>query len=364
MPKAYPMNQTSTTPEAAASPGPQCAGLFPDPFLTANLYCNRRLDLLAREVLGGFSSDLARMGSPDEHFFWFMRYGKCGEHMKVRVHGPDSIAAEARQSLEAHANRFFATPDAEPDPTTWLSKSAIPAIDIDDEQDEDYENKSLLWSRYRRSPIVFGAEAYLEDAIHLDRFCRCQAAVTSMTLGALFPRLGDPSYHKHRQAVFIELLLAAVSTLALSRAETASYLGYHRDWLIRSLVYNATPAGSITFEDIQQDLQSRANAMSDALRPLTGHIASALDSAREPKEYCRSFHQAFSSFYEHVSGYRGQPRFNQDPFTQDYAYLPVFKVLHFAANQFGFRLSNEAFIYNLLLHATRPLLPQVSQAEE
>lgn len=358
------MSPTSTTPEAIASPGPRRAGLFPDPFLTANLYCNRRIDLLAREVLGGFSVDLAALGSPGEHFFWFMRYGKCGEHMKVRVHGPDTIAAEARQSLEAHANRFFATPDAEPDPTTWLSKSAIPPIDTDDEQDEDHENKSLLWSHYRRSPIVFGAEVYLEDDVHLDRFCRCQAAVTSLTLEALFPRLGDPAYNKHRQAVFIELLLTAVSVLALSPAETAGYLAYHRDWLIRSLVYNATPAGSITFEEIQKDLQSRADAMSAALRPLTGHIQSATTSGREPKEYCRPFHQAFSSFFEHVSGYRGEPRFNQDPFTQDYAYLPVFKVLHFAANQFGFRLSNEAFIYNLLVHAAGPLLPQASQTGE
>jgi hypothetical protein len=338
--------------------------LFPDPCLTANLYCNRRLELLAREVLGGLTADLVSAGDSPEAFFWFTRYGKCGEHLKVRVHGPSSAAATARASLEEHAARFFATAASDPDPDLWLSKSAIPPIDPEDEQVDDYSNKTLLWTSYRRSPIVFGAEVYLDDDVHAGRFCRCQAAVTSLALDILLPRFGDPSYLKHRQAVYIQILLTAISVLGLSPVETASYLAYHRDWLIRSLVYSATPPGSITFEGILEELQGRASSMAAALRPLTDHVERALAKSQPSSEYCHSFHEEFSRFYEHVSGYRGDARFDQDPFTRDFAFLPVFKALHFSANQFGFRLSHEAYVFNLLHHAMEALCGQPTMAAQ
>jgi len=309
------------------------------------------LELLAREVVGGLAADLGSAGLSAEAFFWFTRYGKCGEHLKVRVHGPSSVADTARASLEEHASRFFATPASDPEPDLWLSKSAIPPIDPEDEQADDYPNKTLLWTHYRRSPIVFGTEVYLDDDVHVGRFCRCQAAVTSLALDVLLPKFGDPSYLKHRQATYIQILLTAISVLGLSPEETAHYLAYHRDWLIRSLVQNATPPGSITFEGILEELQGRASAMSAALRSLAGHLETALAGSKPSTDYCLPFHEEFSRFYEHVSGYRGNERYDRDPFTRDFAFLPVFKILHFSANQFGFRLSHEAYVFNLLSHA-------------
>ena len=35
----------------------------------------------------------------------------------------------------------------------------------------------------------------------------------------------------------------------------------------------------------------------------------------------------------------------------DRSFLPLFKVLHACANQLGFRISNEAFLYRLLIEA-------------
>jgi hypothetical protein len=336
---------------------------FSDPSLTASLYCNRRLELMAREVLGGLSADLDERGLASDSFFWYLRYGKCGEHLKVRIHGPDSAVPEARQSLAAHANRFFATPASDPDPQMWVSKSAIPPLDLEDEQEADYPNKTLLWTHYRRSPVVFGAEVYLDDEIHVGRFCRCQAAVTRLALDILLPKLGEPRYPEHRQTTFLRILLTALSSLHLPPAETAAYLAYHRDWLIRSLVHNVTTPETTTFETLRDELRNRVESNASALRPLAEHLEAALEQPQASTDDYLPFHRGFSAFYDHVSTYRGQPRFDQDPCTRDFSFLPVFKVLHFAANQLGFRLSHEAYVFTLLLRATEHLCPSLAMAD-
>lgn len=334
--------------------------LLPDPCLTANLYCNRRLEPAIRDVLGTLSTDLASPEVSPESFLWFMRYGKCGEHIKVRVHGPDSTAEVARASLETAAREFFGSPDADPDPNVWVSKSAIPPIDPEDEYEGDYPNKTLLWTHYRRSPIVFGAEVYLNDDVHVDQFCRCQAAVTSIVLKILLPKSADPAYLKHRQSTFLQILLTAISVLGLSATETAAYLAYHRDWLLRGLAPIAVPG--TTAESLLEEIQ--ALSRSSDLRGLTDHVEYALTGAgRFPSEYCRALHRELSAFYGHVSTYRNIERFDQDPFTRDFAFLPIFKVMHFAANQFGFRLSHEAYVFNLLFQATESLCPQGTKVE-
>jgi hypothetical protein len=99
------------------------------------------------------------------------------------------------------------------------------------------------------------------------------------------------------------------------------------------------------------------------MRPLTDHVASALADSKPSAEYCRDFHRELSAFYEHVSAYRGNQHFDRDPFTRDFAFLPIFKVLHFAANQFSFRISNEAYVFDLLFRATEPLCLSTSKVE-
>jgi len=335
---------------------------LPDPCLTANLYCNRRLELMAREVLGSLAADLAAVNANSESFFWYTRYGKCGEHLKVRVHGDDSTAAAARDSLAIHASRFFASPLSDLGDDQWVSKSAIPPIDPEDELEGDYPNKTMLWTHYRRSPIVFGAEVYLEDDVHVDHFCRCQAAVTSIALEILLPKLGDPAYARHRQSAYLRILITAISVLGLTAAEAAAYLAYHRDWLIRSLNHDVAPPG-LTNEKLLEDIRQTAEVAPAALRPLTDHVASALAESKPSTDYCRAFHRELSAFYKHVSAYRGNERFDRDPFTRDFAFLPIFKVLHLAANQLGFRISNEAYVFDLLFRATEPLCLSTSKVE-
>jgi hypothetical protein len=342
---------------------PVASTQFPDPSLTASLYCNRRLELMAREVLGGLSADLDEQGLSSDSFFWYLRYGKCGEHLKVRVHGPDSAVTAARQSLAAHASRFFATSASNPEPQVWVSKSAIPPLDTEDEQEADYPNKTLLWTHYRRSPVVFGSEVYLDDEIHLVRFCRCQAAVTRLALDILLPKLGELRYPEHRQAIFLHILLTALSSFHLPLAETAAYLAYHRDWLIRSLVHNVTTPETTTFETLRDELRIRAESSASTLRPLAEHIEAALEQPQASTDDYLPLHREFSAFYDHVSTYRGQSRYDQDPCTRDFSFLPVFKVLHFAANQLGFRLSHEAYVFTLLLRATEHLCPRLAMAD-
>lgn len=61
--------------------------------------------------------------------------------------------------------------------------------------------------------------------------------------------------------------------------------------------------------------------------------------------------RAAGEFFAYVATYRGRPEYDQDPYSSDHTFLPLFKVFHGAANQYGFRLSNEAYIHHLLCTA-------------
>ncbi len=55
---------------------------YPDPVMTASINCNRRLNRLVQV------SVRHRQAAPST---WSFRYGKCGEHLKIRVRGPPEM---------------------------------------------------------------------------------------------------------------------------------------------------------------------------------------------------------------------------------------------------------------------------------
>ena len=344
------MTSPTATATIAASRAPE--RLRPaDPVLTANIYCNRRLNQLMQAAVAPFFRQLEEE-FPGAEINLF-RYGKCGEHLKVWIFGDDSLRDRARLLLESHTAPFLASADADPRPEDpWISKSGLPPVDEEDESGEDYPNKTLVFSRYRRSPVLHGSGAYLGDDRHVRLFVATQAAGARLTLEKLAPQAGAESFFKHRQSLFLKVLIAGLSGLDFDRAGWMEFLGYHRDWLIRTVARFADPGN--TPETILEDFETRAAALAGTIPALSAHVeygsrGEILD--RDP--LLLAWRDSVARFFDHVKTYRGRPEYDQDCFTRDFAFLPLFKVFHGVANQFGYRLSHEAYVFHLLLAAAR-----------
>jgi len=83
--------------------------LFPDPTLTASLYCAGRLDDLVHVVLGPVWSALREGEAGGSSYLWFMRYGRGGEHLKIRFHGPPAASAGLASLLPRAAATYFSS---------------------------------------------------------------------------------------------------------------------------------------------------------------------------------------------------------------------------------------------------------------
>ncbi len=322
-----------------------------DPALTGNVYCNRRLDVLMKDAIAPFGRELRAL-SPESCLTLF-RYGKGGEHLKVWIYGPEALSEAARPLLERCCGAFLASPRAERLPgDSWISKSGLPAIDDLDEAAGDHPDRTLAFSRYRRSAVLLGAEIFAADDRHVRLFAATQAAVSHLLLERLAPQADSPDYFKARQALFLNLLIAAFSALRFAPAELAEYLAYHRDWMIRTVAKIAGPGK--TPATIVADFEQRAAAQRGAVSGLAAHLEAAGNGELLDQDpLLLEWRDAVGRFFAHAAGYRGDAAYDQDPFTADFAFLPLFKALHGAGNQFGFRVSHEGFLHHLLLAACR-----------
>lgn len=348
-----------------------------DPIVTASLYCSRHIDRALHEAVSPFRAALQeRLGA--DAYLWFYRYAKRGEHLKLRVHAPSAHADALRALLDEHAQRFLAVMADEP-PVERISKGAMPAMDVEDELDADQPDRSLLWTTYQRTPVIVGDLRYVQDDRHMALFTQGLAASSDYALAEVIPAFAERSYHQKRQNAFLKLAIAGMSMTALAAPQWVTYFRYHRDWLIRHLVMISPPdvTAEVLTEELDQRLEgvrkilpSLANIMAahrqqdddsdesspDAASPAEASAAEdpAGDSAdgtppeQTPFDVWRT---ATAAFFEHVSGYRGRPEYDCDPYSEDYAFLPMFKLLHACANQLGFRISHEAYLHHLLLQA-------------
>ncbi len=338
---------------------------LPDPVISANIYCNRRLDHLIRDAITPFWRELT-LSHPDQTpMIWFSRYAKCGEHLKLRVHSSEAIAAVARELLPKHLESFFDQPNSEPLPDIWLSKSATPALDAEDEAEQDYPNKSLLWTTYRRTPITLGCSLYVEDDEHVRRFAVCQSVVSQLMMEVITPALEQKNFLAFRQNQFFKLVLSGLAATDLDIKQWFDYQTYHRDWLLRFLVNTVAPT-STTEETILAEYEPRVARMAPAINTLATMIREASDrsstSDTEPPQREGDWARAAGDFFDYVSTYRDRAEYDQDPYTRDHAFLPLFKVFHGAANQFGLRLSNEAYMHHVLCVAAEQALEASLQA--
>ena len=317
-----------------------------DPVLTANIYCDRGLDALIQRAITPFRARLRESDPAGRWSLWLVRYSRCGEHLKVRVHGPEERRELARRLLEESVREHFAAlPDAEPAPR--VSRPDAPAIDTEDEAAADYPDRTLLWTRYRRSHVNLGPPAFLEDDRYTALFTACLARGADLVLDVLHPEPAGGVPGAARQRGLLRGLFSGLAALGFSADERAAYLAYHRDWLIRFNV-----AGPDAEAEARAGFDRRVEGMASTVQQLRRVAAAHWEGGAVAAAGAEGpWRDALSDLFAYLVRFRGDPAYRVDPFTDDAAFPPHFKVFHALANHLGVRMLDEAFVHHLVLRA-------------
>lgn len=320
----------------------------PDPIVTASIYCNRRLD---RVVHGVVAPALARLRAqhPDADWgVWWVRYAANGDHLKVRVHGPAERADDARRVVEGAVQELFASlPPADPEEARFR-REGTPAIDPEDEASENYPDRSLLWTRYRRSHVSMGPKALLRDDAYAARIIACLAGGGALVLESTSLDEEGKIPGGVRQRAVLRALFAALRGAGFGPAERAEYLAYHRDWLVRFGA--ADEAGEV---HVREGFDRQVGRMDATVQQLARTAAAHWGPASAPAGDATDtrWRGAIAELGDWSEALRAQP--SLDPYTENRAFPLVFKALHAVSNQAGLDMVNEAFLYHLVGRAAQ-----------
>ena len=326
--------------------------LYPDPALAANLYLSNRLDDLVYFVIRPFWSSFRTHDPGEQYYLWLFRYGRCGEHLKIRVHGPPAAVPLLRELLGELSNDYFA--HSAPFLPSQKGSKGAPPIDREDDSPEDYQDRTFLWTHYERSIVSLGANPLLADDTYVALFTRCLGMACEFLLSRLNPSAlpsqgGFP--HRFRQATLLKLILTALTVVGFTPEERIAYLNYHRDWLIRGLWAQKQPAWP-SERDILERLESGTDRLEGGKGVIKTLAASRWEaSVAETDARLVSWQRAVADLSRYVAFQRREPGDLLDPFAENPVFPSIFKALHVAANQIGLKKMDEAFAYHLLLRS-------------
>jgi hypothetical protein len=332
----------------------QATAGFPDPVVTANIYCSGRLDGVIHGALGPFWREFRRVEDSRLFYLWFVRYGKGGEHVKVRLHGPEHQSDAARRLLAQAVDDLFAVLAERPEGEPRRSRSDAPPIDVEDEVAEDRPDRSLLWTKYRRSHVSLGGKPFLLEDDYASLFTACLGCGCELALSALVPGESGEVPFRQRQSALLKALIVGVATLGFSRRQRTAYFAYHRDWLLRFSTLNKNQGDPERVRALEEQFDARASRMGrslDQLRTVAGTqwAVQAPVGEQDGKEV--AWRAALSAFLLYVTPRCREPEYHLDPFAVDPVFSPVFKVFHGVANQLGLPMLDEALAHHLLLRA-------------
>lgn len=320
----------------------------PDPVLTASLFCNRRLDAAVHGAVAPALRALRAADPGTPWALWWVRYSRTGDHLKLRLHGPESGRELARRALSDAAEAFFASlPPADP-AEARITRPGVPSIDEDDETPGEYPDRSLRWSRYRRSYVSFGARELLDDDAFVARMTACLAAGAELVLEstALDDKGTIPG--GARQRTLLKAVLGGLAASGFDAEQRLAYLEYHRGWLLR-----------FALNDSEKDAEAVATFDRQLAAPTVQQVrrvaAAQWSAAPAPRPDMAEgrWGDAVASLAEYAASLRGRPELG-DPYSDDPAFLAVFKAMHGVANQVGLGMLQEAFVHHLVLRAVSP----------
>jgi Lantibiotic biosynthesis dehydratase C-term len=330
--------------------------LQPDPLLSANLYCSRRLDEVIRQAIVPFWSTVGETAG-GECSIWLVRYPRRGEHLKVRLHGPETWRGPLQEGLTAAAERLFAALDPPPPGEARVSNPTAPPIDDEDRPAEDHPDRTLLWTRYRRSHVSLAGKPFLDDDRYVALIAASLARACDVVLASFRSAAAptEPS-HQRRQTLLLETVIAGLGALDFEPAQRHAYLAFHRDWLLRFNLVRSKVDDAKTRQFLA-DFDRRARAMSAVRERLRAMASDAWRQGPADLAGARctnpaaAWGEALAALRDHVTPLAADPDFHVDPFASDPLFPPLFKAFHGLANQLGVAMLDEALSYHLLLCA-------------
>lgn len=332
---------------------PEDIGGSPDPVLTANIYLAGHLDEAIFRIVVPFWRSFKELDPAGLCSLWLMRYGKGGEHLKVRLHGPAELVPEMKRLLEGAAQAYLGTLAEPAGPVQKRGWLGAPPIDAEDAVQSDYPDRTLLWTRYGRSHVSLGGRPFLSDDRYAALFTNCLARGSEIVM-ALKPAEDGTLSHHARQSTLLRALISGLAALGFDAEKRAQYLSYHRDWLLRYFL----PKGSMEADPVQQLLQrfdERVAAMDSSLEILRQAATAKWQGNDGPQQRFAgqdaSWQQALAALLEYITPFCADPDYHLDPFAVDPVFSPIFKVFHGLGNQLGLKLSDEGFAHHILLQA-------------
>src|SRR4051794_34311879 len=329
---------------------------FPDPILTANVYCEGSLDQL---IWGTLAPLWARHQAVGEHrgsFLWFARYRRGGEHLKIRFHGSPAAREAFQPVLAADIQSFL---DHLPGEAATDDRDCQPGqfpVDPEDQCTTAYPDRSLLWTSYQRQPGIMGRQPMSDDLLHTPLFTRCLGYGSDIILKSCRPdSQGGLVSDARRLSLALKLFVAAWSSLDLPSAKKVEVFRYHRDWLLTSFNLDVTQICAA----LDRRLQSRPETLA-GLRAL-------LDTGGEPEPESAAdddsfglWQSCFAELFHYTVQRANDPDFLQDSFLKDQVLATVFKLLHAHTNQLATGLLNESYLCQLLIRAGEESWPDTA----
>lgn len=328
---------------------------FPDPVVAANAYCSGRLSEVVSRAVAPFWKECRKRDPLGEAYVWVMRYARCGEHLKIRVHGPDALAVPARQLLAASLDAYFARLGPPGVEDVQKSRSLATPIDAEDKASENYPDRTFLFTSYQRSHVSLGYQPYLADDAFVALLTRCLARGTEVLLERLATDAAGQSSHESQQRIVLTALVAGLSALPFAPSERTLYLLYHRDCLLRAALKQGGSAGG---PQKMEETLARFHGQVAALGRGTAALAALAQeqwrggpvAGRDPG--LEAWRCALADLADYVAPLCAEAAYDVDPFADLAVFPPLFKALHGFANQVGLNPLNEAFAHHLLAAVT------------
>jgi hypothetical protein len=310
----------------------------PDPILSASIYASGLLDDLISKAIAPFRRESQRTMErrPD---LWLVRYGRGGEHLKVRLHGDLGDAGLLKQLLDESVGRYFDSVQSI-QPSSRVINATAPPIDPEDETLAP-PDRSINWTHYRRSAVTL-PWPWLEDDGFNRRNYECLARGCELVLAG-FEKY--PMTAAARDRLLIKLSLDCLRAFGLLERDAArAYLSYHRDWLLRFFL-NDVQLQRRVLDHLTEQVKRRLAAVEQ----LAGLFHASPEDVESTHE--KRWRIALSDLNAYMKPFQGVARYEVDEFAPDVRFLPLFKLLHGLANQAGMPPLQEAFIHHLLIAA-------------
>ncbi|MEM1181134.1 MAG: hypothetical protein AAGM22_22520 [Acidobacteriota bacterium] len=328
---------------------------WPDPVVTASLFADGHLDVLAARAI----QPAMRAVSADPNsgpYLWLMRYGLGGDHWKIRFHGTEAEGEDFREALEMHAAKAFEALPAEPGDGRPVV-SSVP-IDVEDAELAEGERRprGVLWTRYRRSHVSLSDPVLFQSDDYCASLTRALGFGSWALVDGLDPELEGSWRHGRRFGFLLKMVGDGLAEVGFKGAEREGYLRFHRNTLLRTSVPEAEAAAKI--EESARVFDRRLDKMADGGAGLRKVARSRMEP--EPAvageaapaglwrgglgdEFRRCIRDAATAAAGEIATFSDTPYFE-----------PLFKILHGVSNQIGLKTAEEAYVHHILLRACAP----------